>query len=103
MRSGQIVLKLGFLALKAVLDTSPLSSGRVRRTLLQISAGADAPVAPALTRSLMYCSQRHVCLSIRLSVRRLAPIPAGESQDVTNKSCSICHRGDPWGPWRSRT
>ena len=44
-----------------------------------------------------------VCASVRPSVRRLAPIPAGESQDVTNKSCSICLRGDPWGPWRSRT
>ena len=46
-----------------------------------------------------------VCPSVRpfvhSSVRRLAPIPAGESQDVTNKSCSICCRGDPWGPWRS--
>ena len=28
-------------------------------------------------------------------VQRLAPIPAGESQDVTNKSCSICLRDDP--------
>ena len=27
-------------------------------------------------------------------VRRLAPIPAGESQDVTNKSCYIHLRGD---------
>ena len=27
--------------------------------------------------------------SVRASVRRLAPIPAGESQDVTNESCSI--------------
>ena len=43
-----------FLALKAVLDTSPLSSGRVRRTRCQISAGADAPVAPVLTRSVIY-------------------------------------------------
>ena len=24
--------------------------------------------------------------------------PPGESQDVTNKSCSICPRDDPWGP-----
>ena len=35
------------------LITSHLSSGRVRRTRHQISAGADAPVAPALTRSLI--------------------------------------------------
>ena len=42
--------------------------------------------------NLKYYFQRHVCLSIRalsvvrcpLSVRRLAPIPAGKSQDVTN-------------------
>ena len=40
---------------------------------------------------------------VRACVRRLAPIPAGESQDVTNKSCSICLKDDPWGPWRSRT
>ena len=50
---------------------------------------------------------QHKSLSIlpfvRPCVRRLAPIPSGESQDVTNKSCSICLRGDPWGPWRSRT
>ena len=31
--------------------------------------------------------------SVRVCVRRLAPIPADESQDVTNKSCSICLRG----------
>ena len=33
-------------------------------------------------------------------VRRLAPIPAGESQDVTNNSCSICLRvpGVPGAP-----
>ena len=36
------------------LITRHLSSGRVRRTRHQISAGADAPVAPALTRSLRY-------------------------------------------------
>ena len=45
----------------------------------------------ALKVNLKYYFQRHVCLSIRscmcaLCVRRLAPIPAGESQDVTNKS-----------------
>ena len=40
---------------------------------------------------------------VRTCVRRLAPIPAGESQDVTNKSCSICLMGDPWGPGCSRT
>ena len=47
----------------------------------------------------------HVCpsfhASVPLSVVGLTPIPAGKSQDVTNKSCSICLRGDPWGPWRS--
>ena len=55
---------------------------------------------------LKHYFQRHVCVSIRTSVRtsvrtyerpcvrRLAPIPAGESQDVTNKSCSICLMGD---------
>ena len=60
---------------------------------------------------LKYYFQRHVCLSIRTyvrpyvrtCVRRLAPIPAGESQDVTNTSCSICLRGDKNAPWRSRT
>ena len=60
---------------------------------------------------LKYYFQRHVCVSIRplvsplvsTCVRRLAPIPAGESQDVTNKSCSICLMGDPWGPGCSRT
>jgi len=31
---------------------------------------------------------------VHASVRRLAPIPAGESQDVTNKSFSICLMGD---------
>ena len=36
------------------LITRHLSSGWVRRTRHQISAGADAPVAPALTRSLPY-------------------------------------------------
>ena len=45
--------------------------------------------------------------SIRPCVQRLAPISAGESQDVTKKSCSICLRGekmpsglphDPWVP-----
>ena len=40
---------------------------------------------------------------VRVCVRRLAPIPAGESQDVTNKSCSIYVRSDTWDPWRSRT
>jgi hypothetical protein len=40
---------------------------------------------------------------VRPCVRRLAPIPAGESQDVTNKSCSICLRRDKNAPWRSRT
>ena len=66
---------------------------------------------PQSWQNLKYYFQRHVCLSIRPSVRssvrpsvrRLAPIPAGKSQDVTNKSCSICLRDDPWGPWRSRT
>ena len=29
-----------------------------------------------------------------LCVQRLAPIPAGESQYVTNKSCYICFMGD---------
>ena len=63
--------------------------------------------------NLKYYFQRHVCLSIhacvrpsvRASVRRLTPIPAGESQDVTNKSCSICLvlGVDPWGPRCSRT
>ena len=57
--------------------------------------------------NLKYYFQRHVCVSIRQlvssCVRRLAPIPAGESQDVTNKSCSICLMGDPWGPGCSRT
>ena len=40
----------------------------------------------------------HVCPSFRVcvcaSVRRLALIPAGESQDVTTKSCYICLMGD---------
>ena len=40
----------------------------------------------------------HVCPSFRASVsasvRRLAPIPAGELQNVTNKSCYICLRDD---------
>ena len=31
---------------------------------------------------------------VLVSVRRLAPIPAGDSQDVTNKSYSICLRDD---------
>jgi len=58
---------------------------------------------------LKYYLQRHVCASIRplsvhvLCVRRLATIPAGESQDVTNKSCSICLRGDKNALWRTRT
>ena len=49
---------------------------------------------------LKYYFQSHVCLSIRLlcvvrvCVRRLAPIPAGKSQDVTNKRSFICLRGD---------
>ena len=47
---------------------------------------------------LKYYFNKKVCLSICFSVcecvRRLAPIPAGESQDVTNKSCYICLRGD---------
>ena len=34
-----------------------------------------------------------LCASVRVSVQRLAPIPAGESQNVTNKNCSICLRG----------
>ena len=43
--------EIGIFGPKAVLDTSPLSSGQVRRTRCQISAGANAPVAPVLTRS----------------------------------------------------
>ena len=51
------------------------------------------------TQHLKYYFQRHVCAFIcrsvvRPSVKTLAPIPAGESQNVTNKSCSICLRGD---------
>ena len=47
------------------------------------------------TLNLKYYFQRHVYLSIRCApVRRLATTPAGESQDVTNKSCSICLKGD---------
>ena len=45
------------------------------------------------------CVHPLVSPSVRTCVRRLAPIPAGESQDVTNKSCSISLRDDPWGPW----
>ena len=47
------LIEIGIFGPKAVLNTSLLSSGRVRRTRYQISAGADAPVAPVLTRSLM--------------------------------------------------
>ena len=54
-------------------------------------------IQEGLIFNLKYYFQRHVCVSIRSfvrsSVQRLAPIPAGESQDVTNKSCSICLRG----------
>ena len=41
------------------------------------------------------CLSVHPCV-VRCCacVRRLAPIPAGESQDVNNESCSICLRGD---------
>ena len=61
-----------------------------------------APLKMAVLLHLKHYFQRHVCLSIRPyvrtyvrpCVRRLAPIPAGESQDVTNKSCSICLMGD---------
>ena len=49
------------------------------------------------TQNLKYYFNIKVSLSFRASVRlcarRLTPIPAGESQDVTNKSCSICLRG----------
>jgi hypothetical protein len=52
--------------------------------------------------NLKYYFNKKVCLSIHSCVhssvhscvRRLAPIPACESQDVTNKSCSIYLRGD---------
>ena len=40
----------------------------------------------------------HICQSFRVcvcvSVQRPTPIPAGESINVTNKSCYICLRGD---------
>ena len=52
---------------------------------------------------LKYYFNIKVCLSfhscIRVCLRRLAPIPAGESQDVTNKSCSVCLRGDKNDLW----
>ena len=38
-----------------------------------------------------------LCPYVSASVRRLAPIPSGESQNVTIKSCSICLRGCPLG------
>ena len=47
------LVEIGIFGPKAILNTSPLSSGRVRHTRWQISAGADAPVAPVLTRSLI--------------------------------------------------
>ena len=61
------------------------------------------PIKPETSKPLFPPSRLCVHPSVCLCVRRLAPIPAGESQDVTNKSCSICLRDDPWGPWRSRT
>ena len=48
------LVEIGIFGPKAVLNTSPLSSGRMRRTRCQISAGADAPVAPVLTRPLFW-------------------------------------------------
>ena len=55
----------------------------------------DPSLLPSLPPSLPLC----VCLS----VRRLNPIPAGESQDATDKSCPKCLRGDKNAPRHSRT
>ena len=46
-----------------VFNTSTLSSGRVRRTRCQISEGADAPVAPVLTRLLLHLQEDLVIVS----------------------------------------
>ena len=77
------LVEIGIFGPKAVLNTSPLSSGRVRRTHCQISAGADAPVAPVLTRSLVWkcidknnqCSEEKSVLSMKspFSVQILKP------------------------------
>ena len=56
---------------------------------------------------LSFCSS--VRLFLRLSFQILAPIPSNKSQNVINKSCYICLRGDknafgvslwPLGYWR---
>ena len=40
------------------INTSTLSSGRVRRTRCQVSEDADAPVAPILTRPLIHKTEQ---------------------------------------------
>ena len=57
--------------------------------------GTSKPCSITLRRSHLWDSHFHQIphgrtVSIRLCVRRLAPIPAGESQDVTNKIRSYC-------------
>ena len=48
----------------------------------------------------------HVCLSfhrcpsaVRVSLRKLAPIPASVSQTVTNKSCLVCVKSKKYASW----
>ena len=55
---------------------------------------AEIPQSLVISKILFPTSRLCVHPLVSACVRRLAPIPAGESQDVTNKSCSICLRGD---------
>ena len=42
----------------------------------------------------------HVCLSFRCPcVRKLAPIPAVVSENVTNKSCLVCVMSEKYASW----
>ena len=58
---------LWFLASKINIWTTPLSWGWVQRPLYNIPVGADAPIAPALTRPLNYNNffwEKAVCRSV---------------------------------------
>ena len=69
--------------------TSHLSSGWVRRTRHKISAGADAPITPALTRSLLLSSGGQSA-RIELMGRQLL---AGNSEDHRENSKIISSPG----------
>ena len=67
----------------------------VSERIKYITLAVESKILFPTSRLSVHPSVRaYVRTYVHTCVRRLAPIPAGESQDVTNKSCSICLMGD---------